>query len=282
MALPIIKIENARGQVLNLSTDPRYIPLMTAGAEPPTATINRNKIAISDGTRYNSATVNERNIVLTIYLQGDIAQARRNLYRYAPAKGHVKIYYAADDLDLYIEGYVEAIENNPHELNQFVQISIICPQPYWLELNETFTDASNIINLFEFPMDITAEGVELSSIDAGILAEIENAGQVASGARFEIVARITTVNPKIYNLETNEFMGFNTTLAAGDRLIIDTIHGQKSVTHIRGGVETNYIDTLMAGSVWLQLDVGINAYTYTFDEGNIALFVYHTNKYMGV
>ena len=282
MALPIIKIENARGQVLNLSTDPRYKPMITAGTEPPPATINRNKIAVSDGTRYNSATLNERNLVLTVYFMRDVERARQNLYKYAAAKSFVKVYYSTDDLDLYIEGYVETIECDPWELNQFAQISIICPQPYWLDIIETFTNASNIYALFEFPFSIDAEGIELSRVDVSTEAEIVNDGQVASGARFEIYARITTVRPVIHNLETGEYMGFNTTLQANDRLIINTTQGQKSVTRVREGVSTNIIDTLMDGSTWLQLNVGANAYAYTMDEGEIELFVYHTNKYMGV
>lgn len=282
MATPKIKIENARGQVLDLSADPRYLPMITAGAEPPTATINRNKIAVADGTRYNSATVNERNLVLTVYFKRDIAAARQNLYRYAAAKSRVKVYYTADDLDLFIEGYVEAIECDPWEQNQFAQISIICPQPYWLELSETFTNASNVDALFEFPFSIDAAGVELSRLDVSTEAEIVNNGQVASGAKFEIVARITTQNPVIHNLDNGEYMGFDIILQAGDRLIIDTVQGQKSITLVRGGVSTNVIDTLVAGSTWLQLDVGVNTYSYTMLAGNFDLYVYHTNKYMGV
>lgn len=279
--LPIIKLENARGEVLDLSANPRYYTEMT-GTGPPTATVNRSKIAMADGTRYNSATVNERNLVLSITLLRDFGRARIALYKWLAAKAYVKVYYQLDDLDVWVEGYVESVEVNPYELNQTVQASIVCPYPYWQDLTETYHDATNMEKLLEFPAAFPAAGVELSTVDENDSTMIDNSGQVSSGARFEIRATIRTLQPRIYNLETGEWMGFFADLFAGDRLIINTAQGKKSVVHVRDGVQTNYINTVMPGSAWLQLGVGLNEFTYTVDEGAITLGVYHANKYQGV
>lgn len=279
--LPIIKVENERGEVLDFSTSPRYLAMLT-GTGSPAATINRTKVAVADGTRYNSATVGERNLLLAIYLLRDIARARMNLYRFFATKSYVKIYYQADNLDVFIEGYVETAEINPWEENQSMQVSIICPMPFWQDVGETYTDASNVEALFEFPFAIEAEGVELSVVDPTASVVIDNGGTVQAGVIFELTATLGSKNPRIYNLSTGEFIGLDMELQAGDRLLINTTTGSKSAVHIRGGVRTNCINAVTVGSSWLQMAIGSNEYSYTVDEGECTLGIYHTNMYVGV
>lgn len=279
--VPIIKIENDRGEVLNFSTSTRYLAMLT-GTGPPAATINRAKVSVADGTRFNSATVGERELLLTVYILRDIARARLNLYRFIATKSHVKIYYQADGLDVYIEGYVETAEVNPWDENQNVQVSIICPMPFWQDVASTYTDASQVWKLFEFPFAIEEEGIELSTINTSSGTLIENGGTVEAGVTFVITATVATQNPRIHNLSTGEFIGVHASLEPGDQLEICTVTGSKRITHIRDGVRTNYINTLMLGSSWLQMVVGANEYSYTVDNGECELGIYHTNMYTGV
>ena len=279
--VPIVKIENERGEVLDFSVSPRYLAMLT-GTGPPAATINRAKVSVADGTRFNSATVNERELLLTVYILRDIARARQKLYRFITTKSRVKIYYQADGLDVYIEGYVETAEINPWEQNQNVQVSIICPMPFWQDVDSTYTDASQVSKLFEFPFAIEEAGIELSTVNTGTSTLIENDGTVEAGVTFVITATVRSSNPRVHNLSTGEFIGVHTTLEPGDQLEICTVVGSKRVTHIRGGVRTNYINTLMMGSSWLQMVVGANEYSYTVDDGECELGVYHTNMYTGV
>ena len=279
--VPKIKIENDRGEVLDFSASPRYLAMLT-GTGPPAATINRAKVSVTDGTRFNSATVGERELLLTVYILRDIARARLNLYRFIATKSHVKIYYQADGLNVYIEGYVETAEVNPWEENQNVQVSIICPMPFWQDVASSYTDASQVWKLFEFPFAIEEEGKELSTINTSTGTLIENGGTVEAGVTFVITATVSTENPRIHNLSTGEYIGVHATLEAGDQLEICTVTGSKRITHIRDGVRTNYINTLMLGSSWLQMAVGANEYSYTVDSGECELGVYHTNMYTGV
>lgn len=279
--LPIIKIENERGEVLNLSTDPRYVPFLT-GTGPPPATINRAKASTSDGTNVNSTTVDERPLVLQVFLKKDVAKARLNLYRWLATKKKITVYYSCDGLDVFTQGYVETVDADPWQQNQFVQASILCPRPYWREMAETYTNASNVEALFEFEFETDDEGVELSTIDLNTSTIIQNDGTVEAGVTFEITATTLSVNPRIYNLSTGEFIGFWTELQPGDRLEVCTLTGSKEVTHIRDGVRTNYINTMMEGSQWLQMAIGANEYSYTVDEGECELGIYYTNEYVGV
>lgn len=281
MAVPIIKIENDQGEVLNLSADARYVPILT-GTGPPAATINRAKVAVADGTRYNSATVNERNLLLTVYIVQDVARGRRNLYRWLASKKYIKVYYQEDDVDVYVEGYVETAEVNPWEQDQNLHVSIVCPMPYWRDVAETFTDASIVSNLLEFEFAIEEEGMELSIEDKGQSTTIQNDGTVETGVTFLLTATIRTLQPRIYNMDTGEYIGFYVDMLAGDQLEVCTITGKKSVTFIRDGVRSNYINTVMEDSTWLTMAPGANEYSYTVDEGECQLGIYHTNMYIGV
>lgn len=281
MALPIIKIENARGDVLNLTTDPRYEPILT-GTGPVAATVNRSKVALADGTRFNSSTVGERNLLLTIYLKRDVARSRLNLYKYISPKEYIKIYYQADGLDVYIEGRVETAEVDPWTQMENLQASIICPLPFWQDVDETMVDASAVQTAFEFPFAIESEGIELSTVQFTNTTIIENTGTVETGIVFELVATLRSLQPRIYNLSTGKYIGFYVDMFPGDRLVVNTHIGQKSVTYIHDGVSENYINTVMEESEWLQMAIGANEYSYTVDEGEIELFIRHTNQYVGV
>lgn len=279
--LPTIKIENARGDVLNLTSDTRY-EVTAAGTAPPVATINTSKVSLNDGERFNSSTRNTRNLVLTIHIVKDVGRSRLELYRYIVSGAYIKVYYKTENLDVWIDGYVESIECDEWTLGQVMQVSILCPFPFWQDMQETYTDASNIHSLLKFPWSAPAAGVELSAVDTEAYTVITNKGHVESGMRLVIRATVRTLQPKIHNLATGEWIGFTVDMAQGDILTVDTTQGRKSVYLESGGVVTNYINTIMVGSTWLQLAPGENEISYTVDEGNIHLGIYHMNKYQGV
>lgn len=279
--VPLIKIENARGEVLDLSADPRYEPMLQ-NTGPVSATVNRTKRRGAPGSRYNSSSQNERNLLLTVEFKKDIAAARLNLYRYVQTAEYIKVYYQADGLDVWVDGYVETAEVDPWTQDEKLVASIICPQPHWSDVVETYTDASIVTALFEFPFAIDAAGVPMSEVKRNSSVIIQNSGTVETGVIFELTATLAVKNPRIHNLTTGQFIGFGCELQAGDKLVVNTNYGSKSVTHVRDGVETNYIDTLEDGSAWLQMAIGANEYAYTVTDGAMNLGVYHTNRYAGV
>jgi hypothetical protein len=279
--VPIVKIENARGEVLDLSADPRYEPVLT-GVGPVVATINSSKAGTADGVQFNSSTVGARNLLLTVELTRDIARARLNLYNWLAPKQYIKVYYAAEGLDVYSEGYVETAEVDPWTQGQNVAASILCPWPYWRDVAETYTNASHVEPLFEFPFSIPAEGVELSTKDTTAGTTILNEGTVDAGVTFELKATLRSLQPRIYNLTTREYIGFYLDMEPGDVLLVTTAEGNKRATLIRDGVEYNVINTVMENSGWPKMVVGANEFSYTVDEGEIELGIYHTNQYVGV
>lgn len=290
-----LKVENANGQQLTLThRESEYQVVQIDGLNPPNALLNSSTVAGMDGSRFASSRLEARNIVITIKVNGDVEANRLFLYKYFRTKQYCKIYFKNGSRDVYAEGYVETIETNLFENGQSMQISIVCHNPYFKAVDEIVNDISQVIGVFEFPFAFGADGVvagtttddaiEFSRIDKDRYVNVINNGDDVSGFIIEIMASGSVVNPKIFSIDTNEQMIVNTSLVAGDLLIINTQQGEKSITLRRNGVDTNYLRYLRKNSSWLKLNTGDNQFTIDADTGADlmqVLFKYRT-KYEGV
>ena len=277
-------IENARGDQFTLSGNKNYSIVDVQGVSTLTATINTSNRGLRDGGSFNSARSDMRNIVLTVAINHPVERNRVNLYTFFKGKQYCKIYYKTQTRNVYIEGYVESIENNLFELGQKMQISIICPQPYWLALSTIYSDVSKVVRSFEFPFAIESEGIEFSYIQKDYIASVNNTGDVDCGIVATITAMGDVVNPIIYCSETGGSFGVKVSMKRSDQLIINTNEDHKGVKFIRDGVEYNYINKIMKNPEWFVLSAGENMFSYDAEEGVEYMSIYfaHQSKYQGV
>lgn len=268
-----ISVENHHGEILNLSESPMYDVLRIDGLSPPPATLNFSQMANFDGGKYNSGQLEMRNLVLTVKIYPDIETNRINLYKYFPSKKTVRIYYQNETRDVYIDGMIETVEIDPFTINETAQISILCPDPYWKERDESRLNFSNVISLFEFPFSIPEEGIEFSRLQKLTTAFFNN-GEIETGFTIEFQATSSQIlNPKFINRTTQEFFGLNVDMAEGDIIRINTRRGEKSVKLIRDGIETSIIGDRQSGSSWIQMAPGRNELSYECDNGSEYLIV---------
>lgn len=131
---------------------------------------------------------------------------------------------------------------------------------------------------------MTDDAIEFSIIDKSNVVNVVNTGDDDTGFIVELTAAGTVVNPVIYDVDDNISFAVNCTLIAGDRLTINTISGEKSVTLLRNGVEQNYLRYVRRGSKWLVVNQGDNQYTYSADAGGdlIQMLVKFRTKYEAV
>lgn len=263
-----LKIENQAGKTINLTNDRNCTVIGIDGLTPPSANILTSRISMNDGTRFNGAVVNQRNVVIRLRLTNNVEEMRILLYNYFRIKQYCKIYYSNDIRDVYCEGYVESVENDRFVLNNQVDISIICPSPWFKELNEIVFDISQVLSMFEFPFAIEADGIEFSILNKNLLNTITNNGDVETGILIELYATDKVVNPRIYNAENHDMLGLNFEMINGDKIEISTVKGAKYVRLIRDGITTNIINTLMKNPVWFQIKVGSTDFTYDCTSGN--------------
>jgi len=263
-----LTVENKRGQKLQLTNNDKMAVVRVDGLTPPASTVNLSNLVSDDGSIYNSSKVNERNMVIYVRLLSDVENQRQLLYRYFQSKQYCKIYYKNNNRNVYIEGYVEAIEGNLFTNSQEIQISIICPKPYFRGFNEILFDMSSIIALFEFPFSIPAEGIEFSRIEKTTRTVVTNTGDVESGLKIEMWAIGTVKNPTVFLVDDyNKFFKLNIDLVDGDLIEVNTYKGEKSVKLTRNGVVIDIMNAIDRRNTWFQLEVGDNQFTYECEEG---------------
>ena len=145
--------------------------------------------------------------------------------------------------DVVIDGWVESVSGDLFTIRQAIQISIICPDPYFRDKDETVVNYSSQ----------AATLVNGSDDSVGFVTEF-----TASGA----VEGVTLVN------STNgQSFVVSVTLASGDKLILNTKRGEKSVKKVHDGTETSVINLMDVGSDWVQLEVGSNSLSFTCTSG---------------
>lgn len=280
-----LRIENQKGQEITLTqNESEYQVIDVEGLNPPKANIFTNAVANMDGQKFKSSKLEMRNIVLTIKVNGDVETNRINLYKYFGAGKWCKVYYKNGSRDVFIEGYVETINCPLFTIIQQMQISIVCPTPYFKSVDIIYTDISVVIARFTFPFSIAESGVIISQLIPNKVTTVMNDGEFETG--FEIVMRALAdkiSTPTIYNVDTGEYLSVDVVLNKGDVLRVNTNKGSKSIIKIVDGVETNIINYLANGSTWLQLDAGANDFTYDVNNADRleVIFEYH-HQYEGV
>ena len=121
------------------------------------ANINVSDIANGDGSWYNSSRTPSRNIVFYAKLiataeNRSIEEVRHNVvYRYFPIKKKLRLIFQTDKREMYIDGYVESNEIPIFSSEEYTQVSIICPDPYFYQVGSPATIFAGATPLFEFP-----------------------------------------------------------------------------------------------------------------------------------
>lgn len=282
----VVIAENESGERLQLSQNINYDVVKIDGLNPPSATLNTTAVAGYDGEQYNSGRVNTRNIVLTIVINPDIETNRLNLYKIFRTKQYIKLYFKNNSRNVFIDGRIETIECDYFAIRQTMQISMICFQPYFCEV-DSYAILKHKTPMLEFPVEFLPEGIEFSTINDDPKIKVVNSGEVETGM-FIILRAIggDVHKPTIYNSRTSEKIELNVdTLSEGAEIRINTNKGERSIWLITElGYGENIINTLSRDSTWLQLNIGENVFEYTTYSGdeNLEINIIYNNKYQGV
>lgn len=277
--------ERPDGERLTLTGLHSAYQVTYAGFGPVGADVVSSANGIADGDRITSARRGKRNAVLYVTIGGNVEQNRLRLYRFFTPGHTVRLYYRNGSRDVYTEGTVESTPVDQFTRNQTVQISILCPSPYWVGAQEIVTDISNVVDGFSFPFAIEEPGIPFSELVTNDYADLYNSGDEPTGFVVTIFAREDVTGPMIYNAITNEAFRVNGVLEKGHTLTINTGVGSKRITITNpAGVVTNAMHRKRVGSTWLQLKAGDNYIAYAAESGAEAMLVTlrHNNLYVGV
>ena len=271
-----VSIENSKGESIQLTgNEPNYQILNIEGLNPPQAQVNLTNIAGMDGAKFNSAKLQTRNLVITVKINGNAEANRIKLYNYFPTKEEVTFYYSNGTRDVFIKGYVNTCEVNPFTEGEQMQISILCPNPYFKAVDEVVADISSVTALFTFPFSINqGEPIPFSSYESSKITNIYNGADDKTGVVIQIDILNSVEDILIRNTQTGESLELSYEFEAGDRVTINTNSGEKSIKLLRDGVISNIFGALVSGSVFLQLVSGDNLLGYQVDGGESDQYVY--------
>lgn len=263
-----LKIENTNGDIFELTHDsPDYYVIGVQGLTPPATAVNTATAGTIDGTFFNSARVNQRNIVITIILNGDIEGNRQRLYQIFPRKTPCTVYFKNKNRDVKIVGYVEALEGDLFVMREQMQISIICPRPYFEALQALYIELSKILAMFEFPFSIVTP-IPFSEVLDYPICTINNTGDAACGTTIDVDFYDDASGLKIFNTTTQSFFELDYSFETNDHVVINTNSGQMGVVLYRNGTQTNLLNYVAQNSTWLKIMPGENTFTFTVETGD--------------
>jgi hypothetical protein len=314
--LKAITATNYLGESLRLDlARPEYsgfVVKSVTGLGPGKANINTSDISTTDGGLFNSARLPVRNIVLSLEFMEvfsrldqwsqTIEEARLMSYKIFPIKRPVTLIFETDKRTVEISGYVESNEPTIFSKNEGSEISIICPDPYFYSIdNINSTEGYSVEPVFEFPFsnESTTESLlEMGTISGDAEQSIEYDGDIEIGVIITIRATGEVNNLKIIHTSRNasgsiqintdklkKVMGTDYAIKEGDKIVISTMQGNKTVKLIRDGIEYLILNCLDRNTDWFRLVRGKNTFTYIADfdgEHNLNVTIESRTRYEGV
>jgi hypothetical protein len=229
------------------------------GLDPVKASVSTSPRGYVDGVTYTGSDVPARNIVLTIHPNPDwltwtFESLRRLIYQYFMPKRPVRLVFYSDDIGpVEISGIVEGVTVNQFSKDPELQVSVICPDPYFTALNPTV---------------VTGQTIRAG----GVTTIVPYNGTVESG----VIVKVTYTSgadPTSIGIQLGDpSLGyFNVAAAVNSTLYFEmsSIPMQKFVQNINIG--TGVIDNLLSdvedGSSWLVLQPGDNEFSVVTDQG---------------
>ena len=282
------------------------------GLGPVNANINSDDMAIGDGSIVNSSRISSRNIVFSIKFATfdrsyndftTIESVRRKTYSIFPVKEKISIVIKTVDnkrvKEYYIDGYVETNEPDIFSDKEGCQVSVICPDPYFYDIDSTRLSQSSVTPLFHFPY--SNESINEPKTVFGFLDNTYNYIRFDSSVDigFEIRVRFHDNGTRLIvtcadneDFISPEVLKIDHYYLAESEVSICTEKNKKRATYtLSNDVETTILDGLVVEeSTWLKLHHGDNYIKVTAVSENTGLetssivsyeILYRT-KYIGV
>lgn len=149
--------------------------------------------------------------------------------------------------------------------------------------------AAQVVPMFHFPLVIPEQpdppgGIVFGLIETSLTMNVVNNGSISTGMVITFSARGSVKNPRITNVNTQDYFAINKRLEAGETVTINTNVGSKSIRGYIDGETKNYFMYRDFGSTWLQLDVGENLFVRSADENveNLEVTIEFYNRYLEV
>ncbi|MFD2442936.1 phage tail family protein [Bacillus sp. CGMCC 1.16607] len=261
------------------------------------ATINYTE-STSDGSKYQNTVFDNKEFEIPFIIYKSISdflwieEKRNEAYKvFNPKANPMRIGITTKaDKEYYINANLEGVPSFPSGFennNQVWQRGLLqfsANDPFFYSNNEEKVDIALWVGNFEFPLEISEEGIEMGYRAPSLIVNVFNDGQESTGMLIRFRALGTLSTPSLVNVNTYESLKINITMLPGDVIEVSTYKRRKRVTLIRNGVISNIFNQLDLSSKFLQLDLGDNLFRYDAVEGldNLEVSMTFTPRLLGV
>lgn len=271
------------------------------GIESSDIEISMSDNALVDGSTVDGKRIKSRSIHIVMTLRDDKNNPvnRQRIIKFFNPKYTGKLIInnmgTERNIQYELEGWTFKKQTNLNTRLQ-VLVDLICPNPYFKNMDNFGKNMANITALFAFPWRVTArkvydtpdpyKGFTLGGWTTGYrtlkkAVELANDGDVPTGVQIQFIAtRGPATNPKIELVGSGKFIRVIVDMEQGDVLLIDTDQ-RNQIIELNG---VNCYQKIDRRSENFQLEVGDNYLEYDADENytNLDVNLYYTPVYLGV
>lgn len=269
-----LKYKNTDGVTINIGSAPPYYLLSREGFSAVNNTITSEKTYGLDGETFISQTLDVRNLTINGFVLGDtrveLNDLRRDLIKAFNPKLAGTLTLQNDNGTYVIDVIPELAPNISDKstgIGHEFTITLKALDPYWQDesLGDGLIELSTIEPKFNFPLAISSAFV-FATAKSGEIITVLNDGDVDTGCLFRLRLVTTVVNPRIYNIYSQEFFGFSGTFVAGTVFEVSTTRGDKYARKFLTEWE-NAMPNRMSGSTFMQITRGSNYLQIQADSG---------------
>lgn len=248
------------------------------GLGPVKANVNITPFGSLDGGAYYGSSVGSRNIVISLALSPNWVdqtpeELRKQVYLYLMPKLPVKVRFLSTHLPtVSIDGVVESCEPAIFAKDPEIQVSIICPTPDFVAVDETIINGIVRIDGDNIPAtSITYNG----NVPTGFKLRIN-----PSASRPSYSGWITNYNTSL--LETGYYQTTSVTIDANGYYELFTRPGNKYVRRVLASSYTNLLRYQLAGSIWQKLYPGSNLITPMAQQSGLGFVLSYFSRFGGL
>ncbi|MCI1955373.1 MAG: phage tail family protein [Oscillospiraceae bacterium] len=269
----LVVCENARGEKIRLPDENSPISIISFdGFGSMDFDVKTSQNSGQDGENYNTSQAQKRNLTITFDIQSDYQRQRDRLHSFFQPRSWGTVYYYETEGG---EGrkaryQVESLQIADYGVSRTGTLSLICPDPKFYALTDSLTSFAELQGGITWPLELT-NPFEASTVVKELIKTIANDSAVPMGLTITFRAGGTVVNPSMMDVATGKLLKVNTTMHAGDKIVITTGDGNKHVRLTSSGAETNINNLMAYPPVWPQAQPGDNIYRYNADDGIDAL-----------
>lgn len=272
---------------------PPYYIISVDGIGVPQNELTLKEVPLTDGAFVSDMRMPKRNIVISgkIIANSEYSMftARRDLIMSFNPKSKGRLYYYINiDSDttkeFYIDCYVEkSIDpvNTKSGVEQSFLISLLCPNPFWKEVTP-ISEIGNYTDYFTFPF-VSDYSSGFSFAQFEVNKTFTNYGDVDTPLKITFSG--AAENPYITNVTTGETIKINKTIAVGEKIVITTDNGNKTVKiHNLDGSIVNAFNYVDLTSKFFKFIPGENIIEYGSSNDAIlgGVTIEYASAYLGV